>query len=150
VIQIGEALAGMLMLGLEGPLPEYARNQARVGLALAMRPAAPMLLAARADGGWQTAQGPWQPAAAAGAAVLHAALSSPGAWVPLDAQRSRRAWDMAVGRARTSLARVDPHLAAALHAAPTADAPGLRLREHAGQVEIRYRPAPNVRPVRVA
>lgn len=148
MIQIPDDLASLLLLGLDGPLPEFERNRCRVGLALAMRPAAGLRLAYAGQGCWQTTGGTWGPAALPGAVVLHLAVNNPGRWLGL-APRSRSAWAMAIGRARESLALVDARLADALRAAPSADAPGLRLHERAGEVAVRWRPAPNAQPVRV-
>lgn len=148
MIQIADDLASLLLQGLDGPLPEFERNRCRVGLALALRPAAGLQLAYVGLGRWQTTGGVWGPAAVPGAVAIHLAMNNPGRWVAL-APRGRRAWSMAIGRARASLALVDGRLAEVLAPAPTADAPGLRLRERAGQVEVRWRSAPNAQPVRV-
>lgn len=148
MIQITDDLASLLLVGLDSPLTEYQRNSARVGLALAMRPATGLRLAYAGQGCWATTGGAWEPAAMPGAAVISLAVHNAGRWVAL-APRSRRAWSMTIDRARASLALVDPRLAEVLAPAATADAPGLRLRQRAGQVEVRYHPAPNAQPVLV-
>lgn len=148
MIQLADDLASLLLHGLDSPLPEFERNRCRVALALAMRPAAGLRLAYQGRGCWQTTGGAWEPAAVPGAVALHLAVNNAGQWVGL-VPGGRRRWAMTIDRARRSLARVDPHLAEVLRAAPAADAPGLRLRDRAGQVDVRWRPAPNAPPVRV-
>lgn len=140
-VSIPDDLARLLLLALDAPLPEYERNRAKVALLLALRGPQALRLSYAGRGRWLTTSGVWEPAAAAGAAALNLVINNPGQWVQL-APRSRRAWAIAIDRARDSLARVDRRLVVALAVAETFDGPGLRLRDLGGQVEVRWRPAP--------
>lgn len=90
--------------------------------------------------GYITNGGRWCPEGD-GAIVLHLAVHNPDQWVSLAEGRDVEAWAMAKKRAVDSLAAVDGHLANVL-AAATPNGPGIRLRQHEGRVQVRWRPPP--------
>ena len=139
-IQISADLLDVLLQALDGPLPEFERNHAKVQLALARRRARkPLRLAYAGSEAYETAAGTWTPGSAPGAAVLGLLVLNPERWIALRPDRSARAWRAAVARARESLLGVDAALAGALCPARSAGSAGVRFRTRDRVVEVFWR-----------